>query len=201
MSQEQNAPLKEEDGQPVQAGAQTDHTAPEGEETPAAGKKGKKKADKGITFTRQQAEQMELAVQQLERVKEQFTRLTAEYDNYRKRTAREKDAVYQEAKGDTLRALLPVYDNLERAVQAEGGEDSPHKKGLEMIFQQLRELLHSLDVTEIPALDQPFDPETMNAVMHIEDPDRGENRVSAVFQAGFMLGERVLRHATVQVAN
>ncbi len=144
---------------------------------------------------------MELAAKQLESVKDQFTRLTAEYDNYRKRTTKEKDSIYQDAKGDTIKAFLAVYDNLERAAAAEGGEDSPHKKGLEMIFQQFKELLAKEGVTEIEAKGKDFDPETINAVMHIEDENFGENEVSQVFQAGFELNGKVLRHAIVQVAN
>ena len=131
----------------------------------------------------------------------QFTRLTAEYDNYRKRTTKEKDNIYQDAKADTIKAFLDVYDNLERAAAAEGGEDSPHKKGLEMIFQQYKAILAKMDVTEIEAKGQPFDPEKMNAVMHIDDENLGENEVAQVFQAGFMLGDKVIRYAIVQVAN
>ena len=173
------------------------------EETPETQKKPKQKEkkEKGITFTREQVEKMELAAKQLESVKDQFTRLTAEYDNYRKRTTKEKDSIYQDAKGDTIKAFLAVYDNLERAAATEGGEDSPHKKGLDMIYQQFRELLVKEGVTEIEARGKAFDPETMNAVMHIEDENFGENEVSQVFQAGFELNGKVLRHAIVQVAN
>ena len=144
---------------------------------------------------------MELAVKQLDSVKDQFTRLTAEYDNYRKRTTKEKDNIYQDAKADTIKAFLDVYDNLERAVATEGGEDSPHKKGLEMIFNQYKTILEKLGVTEIQAKGQEFNPETMNAVMHIDDDSLGENTVAQVFQAGFMLGDKVIRYAIVQVAN
>ena len=143
----------------------------------------------------------ELAAKQLESVKDQFVRLTAEYDNYRKRTAKEKDSLYQDAKADTIREFLAVYDNLERAVSTEGDEDSPHKKGLEMIFHQYQEILKKLGVTEIEAQGAPFDPEKHNAVMHIDDENFGENVVSQVFQAGFLLGDKVIRHAIVQVAN
>ena len=146
-------------------------------------------------------EAAELAAKQLESVKDQFVRLTAEYDNYRKRTAKEKDALYQDAKADTIREFLAVYDNLERAVAAGGDEDSPHKKGLEMIFHQYQEILKKLGVAEMEALGQPFDPEMHNAVMHIDDEQYGENVVSQVFQAGFTLGDKVIRHAIVQVAN
>ena len=163
--------------------------------------KAKKKKEKGITFTREQVEQMELAVKQLESVKDQFARLGAEYENYRKRTTKEKDNIYQDAKADTIKAFLAVYDNLERAAAAEGGEDSPHKKGLEMIFAQFKDILAKQGVTEIEAKGQPFDPEKHNAVMHIDDENYGENEVAQVFQAGFAMGDKIIRHAIVQVAN
>ena len=133
--------------------------------------------------------------------KDQLLRMAAEYDNYRKRTTREKETVYQDAKADTILPFLAVYDNLERAMKTEGGEDSPHKKGLELIFNQYKEILKKLGVTEMEALGQPFDPNRHNAVMHIEDESLGENVVADVFQAGFMLGDKVLRFATVRVAN
>ena len=202
MSEENKQPTAEEaaENQAETTEQETPETAeaPEKEEKAA---KGKKKKEKTYTLTREQMEAAELAVKQLESVKDQFVRLTAEYDNYRKRTAREKDGIYQDAKGDTIKAFLAVYDNLERAAAAEGGEDSPHKKGLEMIFHQYQDILKKLDVTEIEAKGQPFDPERMEAVMHIEDENFGENEVTQVFQAGFMLGDKVIRHAIVQVAN
>ena len=202
MSEETKQPTAEEaaENQAETTEQETPETAeaPEKEEKAA---KGKKKKEKTYTLTREQMEAAELAVKQLESVKDQFVRLTAEYDNYRKRTTKEKDNIYQDAKGDTIKAFLAVYDNLERAAAAEGGEDSPHKKGLEMIFHQYQDILKKLDVTEIEAKGQPFDPERMEAVMHIEDENFGENEVTQVFQAGFMLGDKVIRHAIVQVAN
>ena len=202
MSEENKQPTAEEaaENQAETTEQETPETAeaPEKEEKAA---KGKKKKEKTYTLTREQMEAAELAVKQLESVKDQFVRLTAEYDNYRKRTTKEKDNIYQDAKGDTIKAFLAVYDNLERAAAAEGGEDSPHKKGLEMIFHQYQDIRKKLDVTEIEAKGQPFDPERMEAVMHIEDENFGENEVTQVFQAGFMLGDKVIRHAIVQVAN
>ena len=196
--------MSEETKEPVEETPETPEArqepAPENQEAEKKPRK-KEKKEKGITFTREQVEKMELAAKQLESVKDQFTRLTAEYDNYRKRTTREKDSIYQDAKGDTIKAFLAVYDNLERAAAAEGGEDDPHKKGLEMIFHQFKELLAKEGVKEIEAKGKDFDPETMNAVMHIEDENFGENEVSQVFQAGFELNGKVLRHAIVQVAN
>lgn len=164
-------------------------------------KKESKKKEKTFTLTREQMEAAELAAKQLAAVTDQFARLTAEYENYRKRTTKEKESIYQDAKLDTVAAFLPVYDNLERAMKTEGDEDSPHKKGLEMIFAQYKEVLNKLGVTEMEALGQPFDPNRHNAVMHIDDENAGENVVVDVFQAGFMMGEKVLRFATVRVAN
>lgn len=203
MSEETRQPDQEPQEAPQEEQKPAEETAAEttGTQEPEKAPKGKKKKEKAYTFTREQVEQMELAVKQLDSVKDQYVRLTAEYDNYRKRTAKEKESIYQDAQIDTIKAFLPVYDNLERAAAAEGGEDSPHKKGLEMIFHQYQEILSKLGVTEIPALGETFDPEKHNAVMHIDDENYGENVVAQVFQAGFMLGDRVLRHAIVQVAN
>ena len=195
--------MSEETKQPVEETPETapEQEAPQTEETAEKKAKAKKKKEKGYTFTKEQVEQMELAVKQLDSVKDQFVRLTAEYDNYRKRTTKEKDNIYQDAKADTIKAFLAVYDNLERAVATEGDEDSPHKKGLEMIFAQYKDILKSLGVEEIPATGQNFDPEKHNAVMHIDDENFGENEVAQVFQAGFQMGDKVIRYAIVQVAN
>ena len=204
MSEETKQPAEETPEEPKE---QPQEEAPPAEESAESAEKaekapkGKKKKEKTYTLTREQMEAAELAAKQLESVKDQFVRLTAEYDNYRKRTAKEKDSLYQDAKADTIKEFLAVYDNLQRAVSTEGDEDSPHKKGLEMIFHQYQEILKKLGVTEIEAQGQTFDPEKHNAVMHIDDENFGENVVSQVFQAGFMLGDKVIRHAIVQVAN
>ena len=204
MSEETKRPAEETPEEPKevpQEEAPPAEEAPETAEKTEKAPKGRKKKEKTYTLTREQMEAAELAAKQLESVKDQFVRLTAEYDNYRKRTAKEKDSLYQDAKADTIREFLAVYDNLERAVSTEGDEESPHKKGLEMIFHQYQEILKKLGVTEIEAQGAPFDPERHNAVMHIDDENFGENVVSQVFQAGFMLGDKVIRHAIVQVAN
>ena len=158
-------------------------------------------AEETFTVTRDQMEKMEQLAKMVSDASDKYLRLAAEYDNFRKRTAKEKESIWSEAKADAAVAFLPVYDNLERAVATEGDEDSPHKKGLEMIFHQYQEILKKLGVTEIEAQGQPFDPEKHNAVMHIDDENLGENVVSQVFQAGFLLGDKVIRHAIVQVAN
>ena len=146
-------------------------------------------------------EELEALKKNLSDQEDKFLRLAAEYDNYRRRSQKEKESAWSDAKADTAAAFLPVYDNLERAVAAPGDEESPHKKGLEMIFHQYQDILKNLGVTEIEAQGQPFDPEKHNAVMHIDDENLGENVVAQVFQAGFSMGDKVIRHAIVQVAN
>ncbi|MBO4914803.1 MAG: nucleotide exchange factor GrpE [Oscillospiraceae bacterium] len=156
-----------------------------------------------FTVTKEQMEKMEALAKELSEQKDAFLRLAAEYDNYRKRTSKEKETTYANAKIDTLIAMLPVYDNLERGLAQYKDEEaeSPHRKGLEMIFSQFKESLSKLGVTTIDAVGQPFDPEKHNAVMHVEDENAGENTVVEVLQQGFMLGEKVLRFAIVKVAN
>ena len=198
MSEESKRPEET----PETQGGETPKTEPKAEaEAPKDEKKPKKKKEKTYTLTREQMEKAELAAKQLASVTDQFTRLTAEYDNYRKRTAKEKETIYQDAKVDTVKAFLAVYDNLERAVATDADPDSPHRKGLELIFSQFKEILKKLGVEEMEALGQPFDPQRHNAVMHIESEDFGENVVSQVFQAGFTLDGKVVRFAIVQVAN
>ena len=131
---------------------------------------------------------------------DQFLRLAAEYDNFRKRTQREKDGIYQDAVADTVKKFLPVYDNLERALHHETADEA-YKKGVEMTMTQLKEVLTKLGIEEIPALGEPFDPNLHNAVMHVEDEGAGENTIVDVFQTGFKSGDKVVRFAMVKVAN
>ena len=154
-----------------------------------------------FTVTREQMEKMEALAGQLAALNDKYLRLAAEYDNYRKRTAREKENTYQDAKMDTIKSFLEVYDNLERAVQQAGDEENVHKKGMEMIFHQLENVLEKLGVTVEDPAGQAFDPLKHSAVMHVDDENFGENIVSQVFQKGFLLGEKVIRFAAVQVAN
>ncbi|MBR2482250.1 MAG: nucleotide exchange factor GrpE [Oscillospiraceae bacterium] len=169
------------------------------EET-AAAETAENQQEETYTLTREQMEQMEGLAKELEGQKEQMLRLAAEYDNYRKRTAKEKEGIYNNAKADTVTAMLPVYDNLERAIGSLTADD-PHRQGMEMILKQYKESLAKLGVSEMECLGAAFDPEKMNAVMHVEDETSGENTVVEVFQKGFMLGEKVLRFAMVKVAN
>ena len=127
-------------------------------------------------------------------------RLAAEYDNFRKRTAKEKDASYTNGKADTLAKLLPVYDNLERALN-QPTEDAAFKKGVEMTMSELVNIFTGLGVEIFGNVGDAFDPNFHNAVMHTENPDLGENVISMVFQKGIRIGDKVVRFAMVQVAN
>lgn len=131
---------------------------------------------------------------------DQFLRLAAEYDNFRRRSSREKTEAYAQAKADAALAFLPVYDNLERALK-QGTEDQAFLKGVEMTMTQLTKVLSGLGIEPIDALGKPFDPNLHNAVMHVEDENLGQNVVAQVFQTGFTMGEKVIRFAMVQVAN
>ena len=165
-----------------------------------AAKTEKKKKEKTYSFTEAEVKKMEEAVKELEEVKQKQLYILAEYDNYRKRTAKEKESIYRDATLDTVSAFLPVYDNLERAI-AGLPEGDPHRQGMELIFKQFRESLEKRGVEEMDVLGKAFDPERMNAVMHIEDESFGENTVAEVFQKGFIMGDKVLRFAMVKVAN
>lgn len=131
---------------------------------------------------------------------DKYLRLLAEYDNYRKRSQKEKENAWTSAKADTAKEFLPVYDNLERALKQETADEA-YAKGVQMIMTQLKNVLEKLGIQEIPAQGETFDPNIHNAVMHIDDENLGENVVAEVFQAGFKIGDKVIRHAMVKVAN
>ena len=129
-----------------------------------------------------------------------YLRLAADYDNFRKRTIKEKEASYGNGKADAVEKLLPVYDNLERALN-QPTEDAAYKKGVEMTFNQLVSIFTSLGVEIFGNVGDEFDPNLHNAVMHTDDETLGENVISQVFQKGFKLGDKIVRFAMVQVAN
>ena len=131
---------------------------------------------------------------------EAHLRLAAEYDNFRKRTAKEKEASYSHGKADAVEKLLPVYDNLERALN-QPTEDAAYKKGVEMTMNELVKILTGLGVEIFGNVGDAFDPNIHNAVMHTDDDAVAENTVTQVFQKGFKLGDKIVRFAMVQVAN
>lgn len=133
--------------------------------------------------------------------KEQHLRVLAEYDNFRKRTQSEKAAIYNNAVSDTIQAILPVADNIQLALGQENASAEDMKKGVEMIETQIEAVFQKLGITETGQVGEAFDPNLHNAVAHIEDENLGENTITAVYQKGYLLGDRVVRHAMVQVAN
>ena len=147
--------------------------------------------------SQERAEQME---RDLGASKDQYLRLAAEYDNFRKRSQKERESAYQDAWADAVSRLLPVYDNLERAL-GQPTKDEAYRKGVELTMAQLSEIFEKMGVREIPAQGSAFDPAFHNAVMHTEDPSLGDGVVAEVFQKGFLLGDKVIRTAMVKVAN
>ena len=144
---------------------------------------------------------------ELEKVQEELSAehnryllLAAEYDNFRKRSQKEKDGIYQEAVADTAKKFLPVYANLLRASQ-NATTDEAYKKGVEMTLAELVKIMAGMNITPFGAVGDPFDPNRHNAVMHTEDESFGENTICEVFQTGFALGEKIIRFAMVKVAN
>ncbi|MDP4091867.1 MAG: nucleotide exchange factor GrpE [Bacillota bacterium] len=131
-------------------------------------------------------------------------RSAAEFDNYKKRTSKEKESLYSEAVSDTVLAFLPVVDNMERAVKAcneKGDDEKSINEGFELVFRQLGDVLKKLGVEAIKSVGEQFDPQVHNAVMHMEDEAHGSNEVVEEFQKGYMLEEKVIRHSMVKVAN
>ena len=147
-----------------------------------------------------QPSELEQAQGEIARLNDQLLRTLAEYDNYRKRSARERDAIFPEAEAGILTKVLPVLDNFQRAMEAPCS-DPKFKEGMELILRSFQELLQSLGVEELGEEGEPFDPLKHNAVMHVEDDSLGENVVAQVLQKGYRRGDRVLRFAMVKTAN
>ena len=139
-------------------------------------------------------------IDELAAEKEKYLRLAAEYDNFRKRSQKEREAIYTDVRADTVMKFLPVYDNLERALKQETADEA-YRKGVEMTMNQFKDVLSKLGVTEIETQGQLFDPAVHNAVMHVEDEHYGENEIVEEFQKGFKLGDKVIRFSMVKVAN
>ena len=169
--------------------------APE-EKASRSDKKKQKKADAQIAELEKQLEESkaELAAE-----KDKYMRMIAEYDNYRRRTAKEKDGIYADAYADALKGILPILDNLERAVGV--SEAEALQKGLSMTLKGAEDALAKMGVTAFGEKGETFDPEKHNAVMHIEDEQFGESEITEVYQKGYAKGDKILRFAMVIVAN
>ena len=192
MAEEKTTPETEEVKEVQEAAAETAEAAEKAEEKPEKKKKEKKSKDK---------EEIEKLKAELNDQKQIYLRVLAEYDNFRKRSANEKAQVYGNAVSDTINALLPVADNLDRALAQKNADAEAMYKGVEMIANQFSASFEKLGITAIGEVGEEFNPELHNAVSHIDSDDFGDNVISAVFQKGYKLGDKVVRYAMVQVAN
>ena len=183
LNEDENPAIDDEDGQSERCDA-ADDIAEADVEDPAA----------------ELEKEFAAAQEELAALRDKHLRLAAEFDNFRKRSAKERELRYNDARADAITRLLPVYDNLERALKVECADEAFYK-GIEMTMTQLSEILESMDVAIIPAVGEPFDPNRHNAVMNIENPELGEKIIAEEFQKGFTLGDRVIRFSTVVVAN
>lgn len=160
----------------------------------------KKKTDKKAEIE-SLTSQVEALTAEIAALKDSHLRVLAEYDNFRKRSQREKEATYGDAKANTLKLLLPVLDNFDRATDNKTDDIEVYRKGIEMTLTQLGEILKSLEVEAFGEVGDEFDPNIHSAVMTVENPDLPENSVAGVFEKGYKMGDRILRFATVQVTN
>lgn len=179
---------------------------PAGETTPESGEQEKPAEEKKSRHKEKKEseklkEELEKAKADLAALNDRYLRLRAEYDNFRKRTEREKAAIYDDATSLAVTEILPVADNLERALQLEECSVEDLRKGVEMVQTQLHTSLTKLKITAVGEVGETFDPNLHNAVSHIEDETLGENVISAVYQKGYKRNEKVVRPAMVQVAN
>ena len=183
---EENKEVSAQQAEPIEA---------EAAETGKKAEKKEKKKDKKKEPDRTAELEAQLAA-----ANDRYLRICAEYDNFRRRSLKEKDSLYGDIKADTVQKFLPVYDNLERALK-QSTEDEAYRKGVELIMSQFEQTLEKLGVTPVESLGQTFDPALHNAVMHVDDETKGENEIVEVFQQGFKLGDKVIRFAMVKVAN
>ena len=157
-----------------------------------------KKADKKANNDALAMEKEKLE-KELAETKDSYMRVLAEYDNFRKRSQREKESAYGDSKASTLSLLLPVIDNFDRAIENKTDDIESYRKGIEMTYNQLKDIFSKLDVVSFGEIGEEFNPEIHNAVMTAENPDLPENTISAVFEKGYKMGDRVLRFASVQI--
>lgn len=174
--------------------------AEEAENASKEQKQKKKRADKKGETDSLKAE-IEKLNAEIAALKDTHLRTLAEYDNFRKRSQREKEAAYGDSKANTLKLLLPVIDNFDRAIENKTDDIEIYRKGIEMTFTQLNDILKSLEVESFGEVGDEFDPNLHSAVMTVENSDLPENSIAGVFEKGYKMGERILRFATVQVTN
>lgn len=201
MAENKNKKAEAEEVETKSAAAET--VAPDnGAKEKKEDKKSEKKLKAEIDLLREELDiQKEAAEEAAKAADDKYLRLVAEYDNFRRRSKEEKDAVYVNAVADTLTELLPLFDNLDLASKYTSDTSSEAAKGVEMILASVPGILEKLGVTAFGEVGETFDPAIHNAIMHIEDENLGENVIADVFQKGYRHGEKIIRFAMVRVAN
>ena len=185
---EQDLPVEETAQQPPETGEPVRQPEPAQEPAKEPAKEEK------------QPSELDSVKQQLAKEHDGYLRLAAEYDNFRKRTTKEKEQSYGNGKADAVTKMLPIYDNLERALN-QPTEDAAYKKGVELTMTELLKILNGLGVEVFGEVGDTFDPNLHNAVMHLDSEEHDENVITQVFQKGFKMGDKIVRFAMVQVAN
>lgn len=162
-----------------------------------------RKQDKSQKLKDKYQKQIDELQKSLNEANDKFKRLAAEYDNYRKRTQREKESIYSDAICDFAGEILPVIDNMDRAatVNPEESDSASIQSGIVLICKQMKDVLHKAGMTEIEALGKDFDPTIHNAIMHVDDESVGDNKIVEEFQKGYKINDKVIRHSMVKVAN
>lgn len=196
-AEEEEAVLEEEAGE-ASAGTEEDISSEAGEEEDSSENKEKEK--KGFFHKKEKKDPRD---EKIEELTDRLKRSMAEFDNFRKRTEKEKSAMYEIGAKDIIEKILPVVDNFERGLAAvpEEAKETPFAEGMEKIYKQFVKTLEDMGVTPIEAVGKEFDPNFHNAVMHIDDDSLGENIVSQELQKGYLYRDSVVRHSMVQVAN
>ena len=183
----------------MQEEIKTNETVEETVKTEENNKKEKKKSQKLDVEIAELKEALDAKEKELAEQNDKYLRLYAEYDNFRRRSAKEREAIYFDAKSDTVKNILPILDNMERATAFT--EADKILEGMNLILKSFNENFAKMDIKEIEALGKPFDPNVHYAVMHVEDENYGENEIVEVLQKGYICGEKVIRYAMVKVAN
>lgn len=196
MSSKKNRP---EDAVPEQENKAAEQAA-ENEKPPEAENQGAAGEDTKTEAAPEEKSGADDCAAKVQAEHDRYLRLAAEYDNYRKRSARERESIYSDVRADTVTKFLPVYDNLVRALE-QSTADEAYRKGVEMIMTQFKDILSRLGVTEIESVGKTFDPALHNAVMHDTDESQGENIIVQELQKGFKMGDKVIRFAMVKVVN
>ena len=199
MAEEKKDTVTEETAESTENGCCCDGKT-EGKTEGGCGGKKKKCGSKKDEELAKLAEEVEALKKQRDELQDKYLRVAAEYDNFRKRTSKEKEGIYGDAYADALKQIFPIIDNLERA--AECADGAGVAEGVKMTLTQCKTSLEKLGVEPIASeVGAAFDPEVHNAVMHVDDPELGESVIASVFQKGYKKGDRVLRFAMVSVAN